>query len=106
MSLVHPFRSIDFSNLYILPKLTDIAYQLWTISGGDRSTARSYWIGREDHPIHLLEVFAQVCAHFHCGDNFLGVEYWTQFRVAEYAQEDGDNAGLGFHFGNPIDFAL
>ena len=46
--------------------LSSEAKLLWTMYGGDRGDARSFWIDRNAKPQCALEMFAQKIASFHC----------------------------------------
>ena len=46
--------------------LSSEAKLLWTMYGGDRGNARSFWISKKSTPQCALELFAQKIAYFHC----------------------------------------
>lgn len=62
----------------VLIELLRDVHWLWDHAGGDRLTAKSFWIGRDDTPRCSIEAFALECAFFHCPD-FLGAEFWVSF---------------------------
>mgnify|MGYP003385181133 FL=1 len=75
-----------------MTKLVNEGKLLWASFGGEKSYAKSFWIGRDDAPRCHLESFAQACARFHY-PNYVGAEYWLQIREAV-----GESEGLEFHF--------
>ena len=54
------------SNQSFFEHLSSEAKLLWTMYGGDRGNARSFWIDRNATPQCALELFAQKIASFHC----------------------------------------
>lgn len=46
--------------------LSSEAKLLWTMYGGDRGNAKSFWIAKTSTPKCALELFAQKIASFHC----------------------------------------
>ena len=60
---------------------------LWGHAGGERQSAKSFWIGKDDTPRCCLEAFAQKCAAFHYPD-YLGAEYWVSAIKYIYIQMD------------------
>lgn len=63
--------------MYLVELLQEVQW-LWDNAGGDRLSAKSFWIGRDDTPSCCLEAFALECAAFHCPESFLGAEYWVR----------------------------
>ena len=47
-------------------QLSAEAKLLWRMHGGDRGSAKSFWISRTTRPKCALELFAQRIASFHC----------------------------------------
>lgn len=78
-----------------LDSLVRDAKTLWKNFGGDKSTAKSFWVDANvSEPRCTVEALALEIADFHLqGAEYTGVEVWTQFRAA-----DAENAGLEFHF--------
>eukprot|EP00977_Amphora_coffeiformis_P014292 scaffold3953_cov169-Amphora_coffeaeformis.AAC.13 len=65
---------------------------LWETYGGDKKTAKSFWVDSDAEPSCQVEAMALEIADFHLqGAEYAGVEIWTQFRTK-------NNGGLGFHF--------
>jgi hypothetical protein len=77
--------------------LTQQCETFWKRYGGKRDQAKSFWISSLDQPNCFLEHFAQQCAKYHCGENFLGAEYWVQYRSGNVADSNPSD-GLEFHF--------
>jgi hypothetical protein len=90
-----------FNNLYLNSEfelsLSRHCHILWNQFGGRREYAKSFWIGVNDEPSCILEKFAQDCGKFHCGDDYVGAEYWVQHREGPVNSSEQDH-GLEFHF--------
>ena len=54
------------SNEALFKQLSSEAKLLWFMHGGDRGSAKSFWISRTATPKCTLELFAQRIASFHC----------------------------------------
>ena len=50
----------------LLKQLSSEAKLLWSMHGGDRGSAKSFWISRDSTPKCAMELFAQRIASFHC----------------------------------------
>lgn len=96
-----PFQCTELfqENSPFVKELTSDALSMWKMFGGDKINATSHWLSKEDIPQSTIESFALNCGKFHCGEKFIGVEIWTQFREADYSLADTAKAGLSFHFG-------
>jgi hypothetical protein len=90
------YRSI-FDDPYSINLLTKQCQAFWSIYGGKREIAKSFWINSSDTPQCYLEYFAQQCALYHCGENYLGAEYWVQSRSGK-STDSKESDGLAFHF--------
>lgn len=76
----------------ITPTLIRDVRILWKHYGGDRKTAKSFWLDADVNARCQIEAMALSIADFHLeGSKYAGVEVWTQLR-------DTDQPGLGFHF--------
>ena len=96
---MNQFRCCELLNSPFVEQLTTDALNMWEMFGGDKSDASSHWMGKDDVPKSTIEFFALNCGKFHCGENFIGVEIWTQLREAKYSSTEAAKAGLSFHFG-------
>jgi hypothetical protein len=54
------------SNDALFKQLSSEAKLLWSMHGGDRGSAKSFWISRDATPKCAMELFAQRIASFHC----------------------------------------
>lgn len=94
---VKVYNNILNSNKYENKVFIKECSLLWKKYGGRRDIAKSFWIEKNMKPRCLLEKFALECGKFHCDNNFIGVEYWVQYRTGDIHSQDTKN-GLEFHF--------
>jgi hypothetical protein len=90
------YQSI-FDNPSSMTLLTQQCQAFWRVYGGQRDVAKSFWISSVDTAQCYLEYFAQQCALYHCGEDYLGAEYWVQSRNGK-STDSNESDGLAFHF--------
>ena len=75
------------------PLIRDAKF-LWQTYGGNKKTAKSFWVDGDAEPRCQIEATALQIADFHLqAVEYAGVEFWTQFRAS-----DAPDLGLEFHF--------
>jgi hypothetical protein len=93
------FPCKSWFNCPIPDEVVSASLSLWNSDGGDRKSAKSFWISAKSCPNNSLEEFALNCGKFHLKENFVGAEYWVQLRtVNDVNNNNEDEAGLQFHF--------
>lgn len=94
---IRSFPSVRFCdnlvNKSIMKMVTNEAMLFWAHYGGDKSHAKSFWVDKMYVPNCSMEAFAKYIAEMHCGENYIGAEYWVQHRIS-----DDEHQGLEFHF--------
>ena len=84
----------------LMEALAVAARRLWARAGGERASAKSFWVDIDEEPSHPLAVFALAVARYHgFHDDALGCEVWVQRRVHQPGcVAPPRSRGLEFHF--------